>query len=66
MEVVWNNPRPNRTLHRASLWEVVARDGTTMVISADEVQAMAGRRMGEKLDSDANGLENAFSLYFCF
>jgi len=66
MEVVWNNPRPNRTLHRASLWEVVARDGTTMVISSDEVQAIADRKMAHGVKDVTNGSESLLSLYFCF
>jgi hypothetical protein len=66
MELVWDNPSPNRTLDRPAIWEVVARDGTTSVISVDEIQAFADRKTSHGVNEIVSGLESLASLYFCF
>jgi len=66
MELVWNNPNPDRTANRPPACEVVARDGTRRVVSADEVQAMADGEIAHDVKDVANASESLLSLYFCF
>lgn len=66
MDLVWNNPNPDRTANRPPAWEVVARDGTMRVISADEVRAEAGRKIAHDVKDVANASESLLSLSFCF
>lgn len=66
MELVWNNPSPNRTVYRPPVWEVIGRDGTSRVISDHEVQAIAARRLDHGAKDVLNELQTGFSLSYCF
>jgi len=59
VELVWNNPKPNRTIDRPAVWEVTRRNGTTTFINTHTVQAVADR------DRD-DGEEEIFNDYLCF
>lgn len=54
MELLWNNRSPNHTVYRPSVWEVIGTNGTTRVISAHEIQAIAARRLD-------HGMKEAFN-----
>jgi hypothetical protein len=66
MELVWNNPSPNRTVYRPSVWEVIRRNGTSRVIPAHEIQAIADRKLDHRAKEVFNDLQTLFSLYSCF
>jgi len=66
MELVWNNPSPDRTVDRPAAWEVIGRDGTKRVFSTDEVQAIADRKIAHRANDATHGMESLVSLYFCF
>lgn len=66
MELVWNNPSPNRTAHRPLVWELLRRNGTSRVISDNEVQAMADRKLVHGANEALTEVQTAFAAYFCF
>ena len=45
MKLVWNNPSPNRTVDRPTVWEVFRRDGTSRTIPAHQTRAIADRKL---------------------
>ena len=57
MELVWNNPSPNRTAYRPPVWEVIGRNGVTRLISEDELQAIAERKLIHKAKDVLNELQ---------
>ena len=63
MELVWNNPNPNRTVYRPALWEVLSRNGTPRLISAHEIQGFAKRKLDSTAKEAFNDLQG---LFFCF
>jgi len=65
MELVWSNPSPNRTVDRPTVWEVFRRNGTSRVIPACEIQAMADRKPDHGVKAVFHDLQTLFSP-FCF
>jgi hypothetical protein len=63
MELLWNNPSPNRTVYRPSVWEVLDRNGTSRVISAHEIQSIAEHKLPRAAKEAFNDLQ---TLFFCF
>jgi hypothetical protein len=66
MELVWNNPSPNRTVYRPPVWEVIRRNGTSKVIPTHEIQAIAVRKLNHRVKEACNDSQALFSPYFCF
>jgi hypothetical protein len=66
MELVWNNRSPNRTVYRPSVWEVIGTNGTTRVISAHEIQAIAARRLDHGMKEAFNDSQAWPAPYSCF
>ncbi len=66
MKLVWNNRRPNRTVYRPSVWEVIGTNGTTRVISAHEIQAIAARRLDHGVKDGFNDSQALTAPYVCF
>lgn len=66
MELVWNNPSPNRTIYRAPVWEIIRRNGTGRIISAHEIQAIADRKLDYRAKEVFNDSQVSFLAYFCF
>jgi hypothetical protein len=66
MKIVWNNPRPNRTLDRPLVWEVSRRNGTSRTMPAHQIQPAAGQRLDHRVKEDFDDLETLFSSGFCF
>jgi len=64
MELVWNNPSPNRTAYRPPVWEVIGRNGVARVISDGEIQAIAERKLIHSAKDVLNQLQ-AWVLCFC-
>lgn len=64
MDLVWNNPRPNRTVDRPLGWEIVRRNGTRRVLPDPGIQAIS--------DCKDHGVKDAGApvatgvLGFCF
>ncbi len=65
MELVWNNPSPNRTVYRPSAWEVIRKNGTRKVVRADEIQTIADQKADHGAKQVSNDLQPLFSPYFC-
>ncbi len=66
MELVWNNPNPSRTAYRPPMWELIGRDGTTKLVTADEIQVVADRKLGRDVKDVVDRVATPFSAYFCF
>ena len=66
MELIWNNPSPNRTADRPLEWEVISRNGTSTVIRADEIQAVRDRKVNRAVKEAVNDVQTVLSAYFCF
>jgi hypothetical protein len=66
MELVWNNPSPNRTVDRPTVWEVFRRDGTSRAILAHDTRAIADRTLELRIKEEFNDLQTLFSSGFCF
>jgi hypothetical protein len=66
MELLWNNPNPNRTLHRPPVWQVIRRDGTRRSISDHEVQAIAEREVDPSANDALSPLQARVPLFYCF
>lgn len=63
MELVWNNPNPNRTIYRPPMWEVIGRNGATRVISDDELQAIAKRKPSRSAKDVLNQLQSGVPFF---
>jgi hypothetical protein len=66
VELVWNNPNPNRIAYRPSAWEVIGRDGTTKVVAADEIHAIADPKLAHGEKNVRDDVKTSFAAYFCF
>jgi hypothetical protein len=66
VELVWNNPSPNRTVYRSPVWEVIRTNGTRRVIPAHEIQAMADSKPDYGVKEVSSDLQTLSSPYFCF
>jgi hypothetical protein len=66
MELVWNNPSPNRTVYRPPGWEVIRRNGTRKVIPAHEIRTIAVRKLNHRVKEVCNDSQAFLSPYFCF
>jgi len=66
MELVWNNPSPNRTVYRPPVWEVINRDGTRRVISGHEVQAIVKSKVDHGAKDVLNQLKARVPFFNCF
>jgi hypothetical protein len=66
MELIWNNPSPNQTVYRPAVWEVIRRNGTSRVIPAHEIQAIAERKRNHGVKEVSSDLQTLFSPYVCF
>lgn len=65
MELVWNNPSPNRTVYRPAVWEVIHKDGSSRVIPVDEIQAITCRKLEHGV-KDAGAVVATGLGIFCF
>ena len=63
MELVWNNPSPNRRAYRAPVWEVLRRNGTRKLISTHEIYGIAEHKLDLPAKEAINDLPGFF---FCF
>ena len=64
MELVWNNPSPNRTVYRPPVWEVIHRDGSSRAILAHEIQAINCHKLEDGMKEAVAVV--ATGLVFCF
>ena len=64
MELVWDNPNPNRTVERPSVWEVVRRNGSSKIVSVGEIQRISARKLAAR---DAlRELQTPLAVFLCF
>ena len=66
MELVWNNPNPKRTIYRPPVWELIRRNGTSRLILARQIQAIANRKLDPGVKEVCNDSQTALATYFCF
>ena len=66
MELVWNNPNPNRTIYRPPVWELIRRNGTSRLILAHQIQAVADRTPDPGVKEVFNDSQTVLAPYFYF
>jgi hypothetical protein len=65
MELVWNNPSPNRKVYRPSVWEVMHKEGSSRVIPVHEIQAITSRIL-ERGVKEADAVVATSLVFLCF
>jgi hypothetical protein len=66
MELVWNNSHPNRTIYRPGAWELVHGNRTSRIIPAEEIQAIADRKLNQGANKVFNNSQTLLLPYICF
>ena len=66
MELVWNNSHPNRTIYRPGAWELVHGNRTSRIIPAEEIQAIADRKLDHRVKEGFNNSQSLLVPYICF